>query len=368
MARYLYVGRKPRWYENLPVPPVLLAFVLAVAVIGAAVWVAVSIFFPPAESDLEKTGSEAAFSVEDTMVAVREPGPVFDRASVDAASGSTDVNLFSAVDGTSEVLGKADAAAVYEAIDGFAAAGYRTGFVVLDLHTGKGAGYNADDEFFSASTVKAPFVAFISQVLVDSGEADLSDRLEKSYVIEGTGVMASEDKTVYDLEEVLSDTIVYSDNTGYGMLRDAYEGPLWDEWTIAAGVPQAVSVEGWYPFCSARDLARYWIAVDAHLGTSSEGAQRLESLLGSTEISFLRTALGSRCEVHAKAGFEFDSETAGDVGSLNDAGIVMGPSGEYLIVVMSDADFDDQWLTDNQWLMIDLIDALDALHADVLAG
>lgn len=368
MARNLYVGRRPRWYEGIPVPPALLALALTVAVIGVGAWGVAGLFFSSVEPDPEKRVSETVLPVEDNMVAAREPGPVFDSASVDAASGGTDINLFSAIEATSEVLGETDALAVYEAIDAFAASGYRTGFVVLDLHTGKGIGYNADEEFFSASTVKAPFAAYISQMLLDEGEADLSDRLEESYVIGGSGVMASEDKTMYELEEVLTDTIVYSDNTGYGMLRDAYEGPSWDEWTIAAGVPQAVSAEGWYPFCSAKDLAKYWIAIDAYLGTASEGAQYLESLLGSTEVSFLRMALGSRSEVHAKAGFEFDSETVGDLGALNEAGIVTGPSGDYLIAVMSDADFDDQWMTDNQWLMIDLIEALDALHTEALAA
>lgn len=368
MARNLYVGRKPRWYEGIPVPLALLALVLAIAVIGAVAWGAFGLFFSSAEPDSEKRVGETVLPVEDNMVPVGEPGPVFDRASVDAASGGAEVNLFSALDGTSAVLDETDAPAVYEAIDAFTASGYRAGFVVLDLRTGKGVGYNADEEFFSASTVKAPFAAFISQVLLDGGEADLSDQLEESYVIGGSGVMASENRTIYELEDVLTDTIVYSDNTGYGMLRDAYEGPLWDEWTISAGVPQAVSAEGWYPFCSAKDLAKYWIAIDAYLGTESEGAQRLESLLGSTEVSFLRMALGSRFEVHAKAGFEFDSETAGDVGALNEAGIVTGVSGSYLIAVMSDADFDDQWMTDNQWLMIDLIEALDALHAEALAA
>lgn len=368
MARNLYVGRKPRWYEGIPVPLALLALVLAAAVIGAGVWSVAGLLFSSAEPDSGKPVGETVFAVEDTMAAVGKPDLVFDSASVDAASGNADINLFSAIDATSEVLGEADALAVYEAIDAFAASGYRTGFVVLDLHTGKGIGYNADEEFFSASTVKAPFAAFISQMLLDEGEVDLSDQLEESYVIGGSGVMASEDKTMYELEEVLTDTIVYSDNTGYGMLRDAYEGPLWDEWTIAAGVPQAVSAEGWYPFCSAKDLAKYWIAIDAYLGAASDGAQYLEQLLGSTEVSFLRMALGSRCEVHAKAGFEFDSETVGDLGALNEAGIVTGPSGSYLIAVMSDADFDDQWMTDNQWLMIDLIEALDALHAEALAA
>lgn len=369
MAKQIYVGTKPRWYENLPVSPALLAVVLAIVVIGGGAWALFGILAPRDEApdDVQAELGAANDAPADLVAEDPEPELEFDAASVDAASGAYEINLFSALDKTSEPLGGAQTEAIEAAIADFADYGYRTGFVVLDLHTGKGVGYNADEEFFSASTVKAPFVTFLYQAFVDTGEADLDEHLDKNYVLGGTGVMASEGKQEYELEEVIADTIVYSDNTGYGMLRDHYEGSGWDEWTTAADVPQAVSVEGWYPFYSARDLAKYWIAINAYLETECEDALSLKELFGTTEISFLRTALGSHSEVYAKAGFEIDSEN-GDLGAMNDAGIVSGPSGDYLIAVMSDADYDSEWMTENTDLMINLIEALDELHAEVLAS
>ena len=363
MARHGLADGKVRWYERLPVPPAVLVLCLAI-VVGVGIWGIAGILASPHEAD--PPNSAGLSEPKDGPAADEEPGLTFAQDAVDAASGTMDINLFSALDGTSEVLADDRVAAVEKAIEGFAAQGYQTGFVVLDLSTGRGIGYNADTEFFCASTIKAPFVTFLHQELLDSGEISLLDELEKDVEIGGTGVMIDEDDEVYALEEVLTDTIVYSDNIGYAMLREHYEGPDWDEWTIAAGVPQGISVEGYYPFCSAKDLAQYWLAIESYLSTDTAGASRVKSLLGSTETSFLREALGSGAEVYAKAGFEMDSEYD-DLGALNEAGIVSGPAGDYLIVVMSDADFDDEWMTDNAALITDLIEALDALHADVLA-
>lgn len=369
MAKRIFVGHKPHWYENLPVSPAVLALVLAVVVIGGGAWALLGIFASPPEDAGDDAPAElgsASDAVVEPVVEAPEPELEFDASSVDAASGVYEINLFSAVDGTSEALGDSQTEAIDAAIADFADLGYQTGFVVLDLHTGKGIGYNADEEFFSASTIKAPFVTFLYQEFVDTGETELDEHLDKDYVLGGTGIMASESKQEYELEEVIADTIVYSDNTGYGMLRDHYEGPSWDEWTAAAGVPQALSVEGWYPFYGARDLAKYWIAINAYLETGCEDALSLKELFGTTEISFLRTALGSHSEVYAKAGFEIDSEN-GDLGAMNDAGIVSGPSGDYLIAVMSNADYDSEWMTENTELMTNLIVALDAAHAEYLA-
>ncbi|WP_180326468.1 serine hydrolase [Raoultibacter phocaeensis] len=371
MARNIYVGGKPRWYEILPVSPALLAAALAVLVLGGGIWGVSSILAQgepdTSDPDVGAVLSEPSDAPAVDVPAVEEPSLALDPASVDAASSAADINLFSALDATSELLDSSQVAAVEDAIGAIASYGYRTGFVVLDLSTGKGVGYNADDEFFCASTVKAPFAAYVYQNLIDPGEISVSEVLEKDVEIGGTGVMLTEDKTEYELEEVLADAIVYSDNIAYAMLREHYEGPAWDEWTVAAGVEQGVSVEGYYPFCSAKDLAQYWIAVQTYLESQSAGAQSLKNLLGTTEVSFLREALGSRASVYAKAGFEVDSEN-GDLGAINDAGIVSGPSGDYLIAVMSDIDYDSEWLTDNAWLIVDLIEALDDLHTAVLAA
>ncbi|MEQ3363671.1 serine hydrolase [Raoultibacter massiliensis] len=297
-----------------------------------------------------------------------KPHLAFDSSDLDVVSDGNGITVFSALKGTSEPLGEGDSAAIEDALAAFADCGYHAGFVVLDLSTGRGLSYNAHTDFFSASTIKAPFVAFLWQEFIEDGEIELADTLVKDASYGGTGVMASEeDKDEYALEEVIADTIVYSDNTGYAMLRSHYAGASWDEWTARAGVPQAESDSGWYLNYCACDLARYWLAIDSFLETESEGAQSVKDLLGSTEVSFLRQALGAECKVYAKAGFESNDSDSG-LSALNDAGIVESPSGDYLVAVMSDADYSDPYLTENAYLIVDLIKALDSAHADLLSA
>ena len=319
-----------------------------------------------AASGEQSNAAIAIGSAFSTAIAER-PHLSFNSSDLSVVPKGDEVCLFSTFRNSFEPLGAESSAAIEEALSAFSDCGYHAGFVVLDLSTGRGISCNADSEFFSASTVKAPFVVFLWQNFIEGGNVELDDTLVKDVAYGGTGVMASEeDKLEYELEEVIADTIVYSDNTGYAMLRDRYDGEGWDEWTALAGVPQAETEVGRYLNYCACDLAKYWLAIDEYLATNSEGAQSLKELFGSTEVSFLRQALGSECEVYAKAGFQ-SSDSTGGLSALNDAGVVESPSGDYLLVVMSDADYSHPDQTENASLMVDLIKALDGAHADLLA-
>ena len=104
--------------------------------------------------------------------------------------------------GISRTLEPDEAPAVFQALEAYAAAGYDVGFVVYDLATQRGVSYNADQGFFSASTVKAPFAAYVVQSEVDGGGASLDDEMFEDLVMEGTGVMAFDDTSVYALRDV----------------------------------------------------------------------------------------------------------------------------------------------------------------------
>ena len=350
----------------------LLRGLAALAVVCCVVGGGVTLFGALAsggEHDAPFDGSSELSSAVDgalTTVVAQRPHLGLDADDLSVVPGGSEVSAFSVFEGTSEPLGESQPAALKSAISAFGDSGYHVGFVMIDLTTGRGLSYNAHADFFSASTVKAPFVTFLWQEFIEGGTAETGDMLTKDAVYGGTGVMASEEDTdEYTLEEVMANTIMYSDNTGYAMLRNQYDGESWDAWTAEAGVPQAESEAGWYYDYCACDLAKYWLAIDAYLETDTAGAQRVEDLFGSTEVSFIRQALGSECEVCAKAGFE--SSFVGSAAALNDAGIVKSPEGDYLIAVMSDADYSHPDMTENGSLIVDLVKALDDVHDDTLA-
>lgn len=286
-------------------------------------------------------------------------------SALDAASGSGDVNLFDA-SGSQRTVDASEVPGVAAALDAFREAGYEAGFVVYDFATQRGLGCNADFECFSASTIKAPFVTYVAQALVDEGRAALTDEVFEDIVMDGTGIMATDDASTYDLQTVLTNTIVYSDNTGYALLRDDY-GAGFDEWAAATGVDAAAWGGEWYPYYTPRDLAKLWLGVGKYLRSGSGQAALCEDLFAQTGTSFIRRALGADHQVLAKAGYEIDAPWYA-IGALNDAGIVKPASGDYLMAVMSDADYDDEYFTDNEPLITNLIAALDEAHDRLLAA
>lgn len=287
------------------------------------------------------------------------------RTALDAASGTQDVNLFSSVTGISRTLIADEAADVEAAIAAFHDAGFNVGFVMYDLVTREGAGYNADERFFSASTVKAPFVAFSAQDMVDGGKASFDEEVIEDIILDGTGVMASDDIDRYDLQTVMSNTIVHSDNTGYGLLRERFDQGEFEAWCAAADVDAAAWEGEWYPSITPRELAKLWLNIGAYVAEGEGSAPWLAEVLQQTDVSFLREALGERYQVLSKPGYEIDTPWY-DMGTLNDAGLVMADTDAYVIAIMSDADYDDEYYTDNEHLIVDLASALGAMHDRLL--
>ena len=88
-------------------------------------------------------------------------------------------------------------------------------------------------------------------------------------------------------------------------------------------------------------------------------------LFERTHVSFLREALGADCTVLSKPGYEVDFPGY-STAALNDAGLVVGDDGAYVVAIMSDADYDDEYFTDNEHLIADLAAALGAARDRLL--
>ena len=296
-----------------------------------------------------------------------DPRAVADEARpvLDGASSTEEVNLFDAA-GASRILGEEDIPEVTGALASFAEAGYRVGFVVYDLASQRGLGCNADEAFFAASTVKAPFVSYVVQEAVDGGLASLDEELVEDVLVEGTGVMAFDDVASYDLRTVIENTLVHSDNTGYALLRERFGQEGFEAWCAAADVDAAAWMGEWYPSCTPRDLAKLWLNTGAYLSGDAPSAAWSKSLLLGTQNSFLREALGGEGrEVLAKPGYELDMPGY-STAALNDAGVVFDDAGAWVVAIMSDADYDDEFLTENEGLIVNLAAALGAARDRLL--
>lgn len=313
--------------------------------------------------DALRTASDAPSSDEVAKTA---------QSALDATSGVYELSIFDATTDEVRLLSDDDPAArlVIDAVDAFADEGYDVGFVVYDAQSQKGLDYNADEGFFSASTIKAPFATALSQAIDSgtSGDTSFDEILFEDTVVAGTGIMATDDKDEYPLSEVVENAITHSDNTGYALLREQANGDgLFENWCAVQGV-DAVSWEGmWYPNYTPRDLAKLWLGVGTYLMSDSEHASWLKGLLQSTDLSFLRNGITGAQTIWAKPGFEWDQWGTG-MDSLNEGGVVIDSNGAYVVAIMSTAPYDDELRTENQDLIENLASALAEARSALLLG
>jgi hypothetical protein len=205
---------------------------------------------------------------------------------------------------------------------------YDVGFVLVDINDMTGISYNADEEFYSASSIKGPYVASVVSMYPEALE-------EWSTAIENI--------------------LYYSDNDSYYELRSAYGDTPIDQWCSDCGT-SITFPNGWdYTNYSARTLALLW-ARNYDYFTTDETGQELATLYESPETSAIHEALGDQYTTQSKAGWIADSDPAYNASC--DAGIIYSDDGPYILAVLSN-------VPDNLPSLEPLIEALDEVHSEL---
>lgn len=203
--------------------------------------------------------------------------------------------------------------------------GHHVGFIMIDLSTGKGIQYNSGYTFYSASTIKAPYVVSLA--------AQNPSAIKKN--------MSS-----------VRSILMYSDNNKYTSLRARYGSGCLHNWMKQAGVKNIEETKS-YAYYTPKDLGRLWILIEQYYRNGSLG-NTLGTYSQSANYSPIRDRL-SKYKTRTKAGWIASS---GRYKATNDAGIVYSTKGNYMICVMSD------WPT-NKSKLYKLIDAIEKAHNDM---
>ena len=182
-------------------------------------------------------------------------------------------------------------------------------FVFVDLVSGKGYSLNADQEFYTASSFKAPYAFYLLQRADNGAELSESDR------------------------DNIHASITYSDNDAYDSLHYKYDNQEFYDWLESHGITQDPAF-GWYPNTSPKKMASLWCEMFQYVMAGSENARWLQETTSNTSTSFIRTGLEeSGASVWNKGGWITDY----DVSAVCDAGIIRSQDGrDYLMVIMTD--------------------------------
>ena len=197
-------------------------------------------------------------------------------------------------------------------------AGYTVAFVVHDLTTNHRIVYNADQELYPASSIKAPFTCSVYQKLVETGKV-----------------------AIEAVEPVASATILESSDEGYRTLHSNYGEQHFIEWLKDAGVGPGSyqtydAMVAWnYPHISATQFALMWDHVYAYLATETAPAKQLAGYLEKREVSAVRDALGTKLRTWSKMGWIESEGAYRSEPATVEGGVVFDEGGPYVFAVMT---------------------------------
>ncbi|MCL2808235.1 MAG: serine hydrolase [Coriobacteriia bacterium] len=214
------------------------------------------------------------------------------------------------------------------AIEDIEERGYNVGFVVMDINTGHGVAYNADEVFYSASSIKGHYVASL-----------VSERPE----------------LIQLQADMMRATVKDSNNDTYFALRLGYGDAPFTQWCEEAEVDNDLAGV-WFPHYSARDLAKLWLRTYEFLASEGEGITEAASWYSESFNSPIHQYFKETYKVHTKPGWIADPQDSATV----DAGIVYAGASPYIMVVMTNAPADFS-------VMEALVPALNEIHGYLLA-
>lgn len=285
----------------------------------------------PLSSDFVSYAANAVATTTDATADEAAAGLVAQRLTPDALNG---IDSFATAPGTFSLIEGEDATPLSEeqqeslaaATQNIEGGGYTVGFTLINLNTGKGIAYNLDSRVYGASSFKGPYAAYLCQHLGDN-DASYPSGSEAA----GSGVSSS----IYSLMQPM---ILYSDNSAFCSLRNAYDSAGFAEWLNSCGVDSEIMHDTHFPRYSARESALLWLHTYQYLKTNTPTAQNLASLYEQTNVSFIRSGMSDDEEVEAvlnKAGWCSGRER---FTGLCDAGLIKCTDGTtYLMSTMTNS-------------------------------
>lgn len=215
---------------------------------------------------------------------------------------------------------------LYDAIARYESAGLSVGFALFDLATGSGVTYNADTQYYSASTIKGPYVIALNHYWPDTAQRWTAQ---------------------------MWNAINWSSNYDYETLRYVFGSQPIDrlvEETHAWGF----NTGSYYTDYSALQLAKLWTGMARYLMSNDANAAWCRDVFGSNSSITSRPTLAWKgCLIYAKSGWLYS-------GCHNEGCLVMDGDHPYIMTVMTTD------VITYPARMSNLMTVLDQVHAELI--
>lgn len=275
-------------------------------------------------------------------------------AMLDGIDESDEIVAFSLSDARAPELSNKNLSAIRTALENFD--GASVGFGMYDVESGRGIGYNLDQQIYGASSFKAPYALYLCQKHIENGELTIPGLSDE----DGTELFGAGGYT----KILIENAICNSDNDSFAMLRSMYDANGYNEWVDELGIQDAAyTPDSWFPWYSVRSSLKIWTEMYNYWQTGDDAAQWLSSLCGETTVSFLRDVVDPLgATVRNKAGWCSGSDYSYDFNGVCDAGVIQLDGRTYVVSVMAgvpDCE-ENRELVEN--LIAAIFDACDALR------
>lgn len=273
---------------------------------------------------------------------------------LDDIDESDEIMAFSLSDARAPELSNKNLSGIRTALENFD--GASVGFGMYDVESGRGIGYNIDQQIYGASSFKAPYALYLCQKHVENGELTIPGLSDE----DGAELFGAGGYT----KILIENAICNSDNDSFAMLRSMYDANGYNEWVDELGIQDAAyTPDSWFPWYSARSSLKIWTEMYNYWQTGGDTAQWLSSLCGETTVSFLRDVVDPLgATVRNKAGWCSGSDYGYDFNGVCDAGVIQLDGRTYVVSVMAgvpDCE-ENRELVEN--LIAAIFDARDALR------
>ncbi len=201
-------------------------------------------------------------------------------------------------------------------------------FLVVSLTDGMAFGYNIDQSYSSASTIKAAYALYLYKLLADQ-KVNFNDEIayEAKFYNKGTGIIKdSPYGTVYTVKDLIYNMIHESDNSAYLMLLNKYKWDGFNEMLDDLGTPEIhLSNTSRWGKLSCRSSAIIWQEIYRFSKTDQEGKELFDLFLNA-KYNYFKEVL-PETESASKTGF---TPTV-----VHETGIIMDNDNPYIVVILS---------------------------------